>query len=177
MAENNYHVQGMHCASCAQIIKSRLEKLPGIHQVHVNYASEEAQIEFSKKDISVNEMNHELKKFGYGLRTAKQDNQLQATPNHSEQESFLFTVPIAVFVFLTMIYDLVASATKLPALPIPMTVMNIFLLLSASLVLFGPGSRFLSALIRFGRYGTANMDTLIGLGTASAYLYLSLIHI
>lgn len=173
MDKQSYLVQGMHCASCAQIIKNRLEKLPGINSIEVNYASEEAQIDFNEQQISLPAINKELKKIGYALKNAgdTENNNLNRDEVR-EKEEFFLAVPIALFVFFIMIYDLAAANISwLPLSPISMRIMEIFLLLSASAIIFGPGRHFLSALGRFARFGIANMDTLIGLGTATAYFY------
>ena len=178
MLKQTYSVRGLHCAGCAQIIKSQLEKLPGLKTATVNYASEEAQIEFSLEKISLAVMNAELKKFGYVLIDSTVDqpeNKIfdeQEKTDKQEKKDFFLASPLAILVFTIMLYNLAAEYfSVLPALPWSMATANIFLLLGASVVLFGPGRRFLRALGRFARYGAANMDTLIGLGTASAYFY------
>lgn len=175
MTKETYPIKGMHCASCAQIIKTRLEKLPGIEKANVNYASEEVLIQFAPEKIGLDTMNQELKKFGYSINTGVEKintTESEDLEGENEKESFYLAVPLAVFVFITMIYELISLRVAfLPLLPIPMQAMNIFLLITATVILFGPGKQFLTALERFIRYKTANMDTLIGLGTVSAYFY------
>ncbi|MDD3285091.1 MAG: heavy metal translocating P-type ATPase [Patescibacteria group bacterium] len=175
MVKKNYPVQGMHCASCAQIIKSRLEKIPGINKADISYASEQAQIEFKGEAVALTSLNDELKKIGYSL----QEEMTQTGPGaessaleKKEKKDFIIAAPLAILVFLLMIYSLLADISKfLPPLPLKMQVINIFMMAAASLILFGPGWRFLKSLGKFFRYGSANMDTLIGLGTGSAYFY------
>ncbi|MDP3836995.1 MAG: heavy metal translocating P-type ATPase [bacterium] len=177
METNTYPVKGLHCTSCAQIVKSRLEKLPGVKQVDVNYASEEAKIQYEPNTISLPSINTEIEKYGYSLVYSEQTSETAIQADYDpeearEKDGFYIAVPIAVFVFVTMIYSLIASyVPRLPALPLPMHIMDVFLLLSASVIMFGPGRRFLTALKRFARYRVANMDTLVGLGTATAYFY------
>ncbi|PKM87377.1 copper-translocating P-type ATPase, partial [Candidatus Falkowbacteria bacterium HGW-Falkowbacteria-2] len=177
METKTYPVHGLHCASCAQIVKSRLEKLPGVEQVDVNYASEEAIIKYEPDSIAPSAMSSELEKYGYSLLYTEKPTEKSAVTDFDleeirEKEGFFIAVPVAVFVFITMIYSLVASyIPSLPVLPLPMRIMDVFLLLAASVIMFGPGRRFLTALARFARYRVANMDTLVGLGTATAYFY------
>jgi Cu+-exporting ATPase len=177
MKKTTYPIKGMHCASCAQIISSKLKRMTGVKSAQVNYATEEAVIELNQNQISVSEINQELLKLGYELLTeqkpnyqAKEDN--KENLKNTEKNDFLLAVPLALFVFLIMIYELIAEKISyLPTLPMPMNIMNIFLLAVASIIMFGPGLKFLSALRRFIRHGVANMDTLIGLGTSVAYFY------
>lgn len=175
MVKKNYPVQGMHCASCAQIIKSRLEKIPGIEKADINYASEEAQIEFTEAALALKPLNEELSKFGYTLqdKTEKKETKIELkSSDQKELIDFIIASPLAILVFILMIYYLLADKFPLlPMMPISMKIMDIFMLLAASLIIFGPGRHFLQALGRFFRYGAANMDTLVGLGTGSAYFY------
>lgn len=63
-----FAVNGMHCASCASIIKKSLEKLPGVQSCRVNYANEKAELEYDPQQISLEQMNEELEKLGYRLQ-------------------------------------------------------------------------------------------------------------
>lgn len=69
--KHQYDVKGMHCASCANIIKRKLEKLPGIDHAVVNLATETAEIDMSGS-ISPGVMNNIISPLGYTL-TEKSD--------------------------------------------------------------------------------------------------------
>ena len=43
--KTSLHISGMHCASCAVLIRKSLEEVPGVHSANVNYANEQALIE------------------------------------------------------------------------------------------------------------------------------------
>jgi len=55
MPKQNLKIEGMHCVSCANIIQSRLSKLPGIKSVSVNFATEKAAIDFEPEKYQLNE--------------------------------------------------------------------------------------------------------------------------
>jgi Cu2+-exporting ATPase/Cu+-exporting ATPase len=180
MSKKTYPIVGMHCASCAQIIKTKLEKIPEIKTVNINYVSEEAILEFNSKSEPIKKINNELLKLGYHLQntqdhsdtTLNKANKEEKHDYNNEKANFYLAVPASILVFLWMLYEIMASSIDfLPEIIIPMGIMNGTLMIIATVVLFGPGRRFLSALLRFIRYGAANMDTLIGLGTVSAYVY------
>lgn len=61
-----YDVEGMHCASCASIIKRKLEKLPGVDKADVNLASEKAEVNMSTH-VSTEQMNSVISPLGYTL--------------------------------------------------------------------------------------------------------------
>jgi len=58
---------------------------------------------------------------------------------------------------------------------IPHEFYSIILLVLSTVVLFWIGKPFLAGIGKFIRYGAANMDTLVGIGTLTAYLYSSFI--
>lgn len=180
MSKKTYPIVGMHCASCAHIIKTKLEKMPEIKAANINYVSEEAILEFNSKSEPIKKINNELLKLGYHLQNTQDHsdtalnkaNKEEKHDYNNEKANFYLAVPASILVFLWMLYEILATSVSfLPEIMIPMGIMNGTLMIISTVILFGPGRRFLSALIRFMRYGAANMDTLIGLGTVSAYVY------
>jgi len=59
-----YDVKGMHCASCASIIKRKLEKLPGIKQADVNLPAEIAEVTM-ETHVDTSAMNAAISPLGY----------------------------------------------------------------------------------------------------------------
>lgn len=82
------NVSGMHCTSCANIIRKQLEKVAGVEKVAVHYATETADIRFHPQQTSLAALNTELKKFGYQLQT----NNRQSRETASQQENALSQV-------------------------------------------------------------------------------------
>ncbi len=187
MSKKIFSISGMHCASCATIIKKKIQKLPGVNNVEVNFATEKAQIE---GDFDLSVANNEINKLGYKLE-AMED---VSSVNHSEhlglnqkkeqkekelleqQVKTHFVLPLALVIFVIMIWDILARTFYfVPNFPIPMQLFNIISMILASIVLFWVGKPFILGVIRFFKYRVANMDTLIGIGTISAYLYSTII--
>jgi len=87
-----------------------------------------------------------------------------------------FVMPIAIMVFVLMMWEIAATANKqIPYFFLPHELYSIILFILASVVLFWIGRPFLKGIVNFIRYRAANMDTLVGIGTLSAYLYSTLI--
>lgn len=59
-----YEVKGMHCASCASIIKRKLEKIPGIEKADVNLPAESAEVSMSSP-VGTEAMNAAISPLGY----------------------------------------------------------------------------------------------------------------
>ncbi len=190
-------IKGMHCASCALVIEKTLSKTDGVKEARVNYGTEKASIEYDKDKVSLEKMNDLIKPFGYEFfgMEPQQSNacQLPVTAN-SEQKKMdlvkqqklleledqkskvMFALPIAIMIFVLMMWEIASmSISWVPHFFIPHELYSIILLVLSSVVLFWIGKPFLAGIGKFIRYRTANMDTLVGIGTITAYLYSSFI--
>ncbi|MFA6554308.1 MAG: heavy metal translocating P-type ATPase [Candidatus Paceibacterota bacterium] len=81
-------------------------------------------------------------------------------------------IPLAVISVFIMTWDILAQSSLAPEMTF--TVKEFFhhlLPVMATYILFVVGKPYLLGFYRFLRYGKANMDTLIGIGTVSAFSY------
>lgn len=203
--KHEYLVDGMHCASCASIIKRKLEKLPGVDSVDVSLASEKASVTFSKH-LPTKELNSAISPLGYSLTDNSEDShdmsdmtladiQDPKSPHFGHdmgavvtsdkslkakkmvelanlRQKTWFSMPIALGVFLIMVWDLLSKQIPLlPMPPISMMMFNQLTFVFSTPILFWVGVPYLQGLLRFIKYRVANMDTLVGIGTLVAYLY------
>lgn len=180
-----FRVKGMHCSSCAQIISKEANKYPQIKKIDVNPLSEEAVISMTE-DASIDDFNQHLKKLGYELDTSDKESGHQLSDLKSKKlaelkkqgQQLKIALPLASLLLINMLIMVAAdyfSFTAPKLLPAKLTMF--FSFVAASLIIFWIGRDFLKAVGRFIRYGKSNMDTLIGLGTGTAYFYSSLIWI
>lgn len=58
-------VEGMHCHKCEQSIKKNLQRLPGVHEVEVDFASGQASVLFDPGAINVGQLIDAVKESGY----------------------------------------------------------------------------------------------------------------
>lgn len=168
-------VSGMHCTSCAQVITKKLSKQAGVSDVQVSYANQTAQISYDSTQVSLADMNVELAKYGYSINNPDQDS--HHSPHQiKDHHNDLSLLPISLVIFAFMIWDLLHQFFNLvPPMSFPMQLFNLLLFLIATYSLFGPGRQYLQAVYNFIRYQVANMDSLVGIGTLTAYLYSSAI--
>jgi Cu2+-exporting ATPase/Cu+-exporting ATPase len=194
MAIKHLNVEGMHCASCSVIITKKLSKLEGVNKANVNYANEKAEVDFDESKVSIEKMNEEVGKLGYHLMDdgSQMGGTHHMTPgmDHSEhlglgqskerkarelaelRAKTHFVLPLALLMFVAMMWDIGARLFWfIPNLPIPMELFNIISLIVATVVMFWIGKPFIAGVARFIQYRAANMDTLIGIGTLTAYMY------
>jgi P-type Cu+ transporter len=189
MTTQTYSVKGMHCASCAAIITKKLSKVEGIKEVNVNLATETAKLEFDNNSLTPEALNEVVNKYGYSVEVEQPhakmaDTVFDAAKKRAEKERELhnqlrkvqFALPVALLVFFLMMWDIGSMFFHvIPHLPLSMELLNILLLLVSTWMVFRTGAPFLHGIVLFIRSGAASMDTLIGIGTASAWLYSSLI--
>lgn len=182
MATQIFKVKGMHCASCASVITKKLSAVPHVHSVSVNYGNEKAKVDFDSNNVSVSEMNHALDKLGYSLSAT--DAPGKSEHDHAGNKDDIdelrnkteFILPVTIAIFALMMWDIFAKLfSSVPNLPIPMPLFNTIGMVLATVALFWVGKPYLLGVARFLRHGVANMDTLIGLGTLSAYVYSTII--
>lgn len=170
-------VKGMHCASCANVIAKTLNKLDGVDNATSFYATEEAVLNYDDSKINLSTMNQKLKPLGYELidDQTKAADHLQDAPSamlQKEKEQVEFSLPFALLVFVAMIWEILANNfAMIPVLPLPESFWMFTQFILASIIFFTLGKDFLRAVASFFRFGKANMDTLVGLGTGAAYFY------
>lgn len=189
MHARTYRIKGMHCASCAVTIQQALKKTSGVSSVEVNYGTETAKISYDGPEINPRELSQVIQPFGYSLEAdgAEVSDGASAHAAHfdigqgkkekivelAEMKTRAMTaLAIAAFSIFVMGWEMFAKFDIIA--PAPHALMEFFhhlLLPLATYVLFVVGKPYLLGMYRFFRYGRANMDTLIGIGTSVAYVY------
>ncbi len=169
-----YKIKGMHCASCASIIEKIFQKKEGVHSVEVNYATETAKVAHDTGKVSAQQLSRAIEPLGYSLALPSADEMGMSPSEHAahlglnqskkEKLAELAAMKRQLFVALPL------AATAAAAMVFGIVPQSL-LLLMATYMLFVVGKPYLKGVYRFLRYGSANMDTLIGIGTSAAYLY------
>lgn len=197
METETYSIKGMHCASCAGIIEKTFKKVNGVHSVEVNYGTEKAKVSFDKSKTNPQDLSSKIEKLGYSLIVPEMNtNTMTASEmgmsenehaghlglNQSKKEKLsevkdmrnkvISAIPLAIISIFIMTWDILAEYNVVSEMSY--TTKEFFhhlLPLMATYMLFVVGKPYLLGFYRFLRYGKANMDTLIGIGTVSAFLY------
>ncbi len=172
MKKTNLQISGMHCASCATIITKALKKIDGVIEASVNYSTASASIEYDEKQTGIEQLQEAVKSKGYGAELLKEGTNVaeaQAKLITIEKEyykkmfliSLLFSIPIFILMafewFNIEIMDMMLHHYVVWILSTP--------------VQFYVGWQFYKGTYHALRNKSANMDTLIALGTTAAYVY------
>jgi Cu+-exporting ATPase len=182
---NIYKVKGMHCASCASIVERAVKKLDGVESVSVNNVNEHARISYDENLNSIESFNQVLEPLGYSLESENHNNGMHAEHlglNQSKSEKLkelkqmksevIGALPVAGFSIFVMGWEILAKYNLVS--PMSDMIFEFFhhlLPILATYIFITLGKPYLLGVYRFFRYGKANMDTLIGLGTGVAFIY------
>ena len=162
-------ISGMHCASCAQKIESTLKKLEGIIKANVNFATEKATVEFNENLINENKINNAIEKLGY--KVIKVDNKTVVDKEKEVKEKEIKTLKHLFLFSLLLSTPIFLISMPFEWLNIEIPYKNIILLVLATPVQFIVGYRFYKGAFSSLKTKTANMDSLIAIGTSAAYFY------
>ncbi|MFH1426770.1 MAG: heavy metal translocating P-type ATPase [Candidatus Kerfeldbacteria bacterium] len=177
--KQQFRVTGITCASCAAIIERILGKIDGIDSIAVNVATETASMAYDPEQVSVGQVNNALAAHGYvfhELEEKKEEGAVPSLKTEREQEASKLrskAVPAfvaAVIVFILMIAQILFRAFGLEFF-IPERILNGVQFVVATGVLAYSGWRFFAGAWRFIRHGSADMNSLVGIGMTVAYLY------
>lgn len=168
-------ITGMHCASCASKIENALKALPGIREAGVNFATREASVAFDPAQASAPQMIRAIEKLGYQAQPLdEEEDWLEREKRERRQEQRALYGKLSWAVFAASIIVVLGMPEIFPwALKIPTFERNLIQFALSTFLQFWVGWRFVRALGRWLLRFQADMDTLIGLGTLTAYLYSS----
>lgn len=186
-----YKVKGMHCASCSSVIEKTFKKVAGVESAEVNYGTEKAKVSFDPSKTSPHDLSKHIEPLGYSLEIPQSAEEMGMSEsehaahlglNQSKKEKLaevadmrikvLSAIPLAIIAAFIMGWDILAQYGSVAEMSV--TAKEFFhhlLPLLATYILFVVGKPYLLGFYRFLRYGKANMDTLIGIGTVAAFLY------
>jgi len=158
-------VEGMTCASCANRIERKLNKLEGVAAT-VNYATERAAVEFDPQQASAQDLLHAVEAAGY--RAALPSSEPLAGDDASPVEDDDPTASLRRRLVGAAVLSVpVLLLSMIPALQFDYW--QWFALQLATPVVLWAGWPFHRAAWQNLRHGTATMDTLISVGTLAAW--------
>lgn len=161
----SFHVSGMHCASCASNIQRKLRKTNGVSEASVNYANEQATVSFDASKVQSADIGNAVADIGY---TAHID--AEADADIAEKERAIEIADLKRKLIVSTVISVILMASMIPGLP--MWTHNPWLLwLLATPVQFWAGKRFYQGTWSGLKNFSANMDTLVAMGTSVAYFF------
>lgn len=163
--KKTYPVLNMSCASCAAHVESTLKAQKGITNASVNYATANANIEFSPETINVEDIKKAVQDSGYDLLIDEKENNAELLDElHTAKFKSLKQKTI-----LAIILSVPVVAIGMIFMDMPYA--NYIMWALSTPVLFWLGKDFFVNAWKQAKHRSANMDTLVALSTGTAYLF------
>jgi P-type Cu+ transporter len=174
-------VMGMSCSTCSGTVEDAVTDLSGVVRADVNFASDEARVEYNPNDVSLSEIVDAVEESGYEpVRDEVEETQGASQRERAVEKELrrqrklvigggLLTLP-----FVPMMVDMLFAFVDATS-PVPMAIAHPpgwleFVL--ATVLMATLGKEFIVGAWRaFSNNRRANMDTLVAVGTSAGYVY------
>ena len=171
-------LRGMACAACANKVETTLQSFPGIETAQVNFAAEQASINYDEQRTSLEKILAAVTDIGF--EAAELEDSLSALEEDTETQK-IKTQALSVLRMRLINGGIVSTLLIVGSLPMmlgiqienwPTFLQNPWLQLglTSSVMLFCAEPFFVGAWKSF-KHRSATMNTLVALGTGTAYLY------
>ncbi|HUU51888.1 MAG TPA: heavy metal translocating P-type ATPase [Candidatus Heimdallarchaeota archaeon] len=164
-------IKGIQCASCVQKIEKSLLQTRGITKASVNLATERAKVEYLPTETNLEDIKRAIESTGYEvLELSPSDEGLDPEKTIREREYKKLKTKFIAGLILALIVFLGSSRLWFPW--IPEIFGNFYVLWAlATPVQFVIGWQFYKGAWGAFKHRSADMNTLIVVGTSAAYLY------
>ena len=174
-------IEGMTCASCVLRVEKALKKIDGVQDAIVNLANEQAQVKIDPEKVDIEKLKEAVERAGYSVIESKEDRFTVEDFVDKEREKYLndlkndlkfallFTIPVFIISMLIMykpFENLINGFANYT---------SYLLFVLTTPIVFKSGKRFFKIAYNNLKHFSADMNTLVAVGTGSAYLYSSLV--
>ncbi len=173
MAQQTLQLQGMSCASCAQAIERIVSRIEGVEECSVNFGAAIATLEHNPKIAPLGEIQEAIARAGYQATPFVDPFTLpNDDPETTEGEQLRAKLILGLIVSsIIMIGGLpMMTGIHLPGWPMWLHHPYLQLVLTTPIMVWVGQSFFIGAW-QAARHRRADMNTLVALGTGTAYVY------
>ena len=163
-------IEGMTCSACSNGLEKYLNKQDGIKQASVNLVMANASIEYDEKKLNIEQLNEFVKKAGFKSLGEFKEIKIEGKNKKEKVKFIIFTILAIIFMYIAM-----GHMVNLPTFsfidvnqnPIGYTIC----LLIFAILFIVYGFDILKNGYKNLIHRTPNMDTLVGIGVLSSFLY------
>jgi len=162
----NLSVKGMTCASCVVHIEGDLKKLPGVKEVGVNLASEQAVVDFDSSKVSQADIISTIAKTGYEAKEMNKGSHDDHAAHAAAESDKIVKQKLRKVIeagVLTIIILVLSFVLKIEN--------GHFIMMILSMGAIYVGWEFFRVGIPSLLRGRPDMDTLVALGVTAGFLY------
>ena len=177
-------VEGMTCASCVARVEKSIKKIDGVEYVAVNLASEKATLSIDKSKVNNEDIKNAVEEAGYkvDLSSFEKDEKHSSAEEDSGKISdydlilkkdFLLALILTIPIFILSMSQLFNGIREV--IPLSASQLNKILLILTTPVIFISGKRFYKFFWNNLKHFTADMNSLVAVGTGAAFSFSVLI--
>ena len=163
-------IEGMTCSACSNGLEKYLNKQDGIKQASVNLVMANASIEYDEKKLNIDNLNEFVKKAGFKSLGEFKEIKIEGKSKKEKIIFIIFTILAIIFMYIAM-----GHMVNLPTLeiidvnknPIGYTICLFIFAILFIIYGFDVLKNGYKNLI----HKTPNMDTLVGIGVLSSFIY------
>jgi len=173
-------VEGMTCASCVARVEKSITKIEGVTDVVVSLATEKATFNIDKSKIRIDEIKKVVEEAGYKINLSSLDEDKNSSDTDDESENisnydltlkkdFLFALILTIPIFILSMSQMFEGIRAL--IPFTDSQLNKILLILTTPVIFISGKRFYKIFWNNLKHFTADMNSLVAVGTGAAFSF------
>src|SRR5713226_5533192 len=161
--DQEFVIEGMTCVSCARRVEKVLSRHSGVEQASVNFTANQARVLYRPQAVSLQELSAAIEDSGYRLTPIEPEDTGADDSNERDAQMWrrrvLLAWPLAVAVMVLGLFFMDDPWARWSALVLALPVQ------------FVAGWPFLRTAAQRAAKGSANLDTLIAIGTLAAFSY------
>ena len=182
-------IEGMHCANCSALISKMVGRMDGVQECAVNLAANNGEVTYDPEVTNMAAVVQTIVDLGYGATVIPREGRTAFDEERRAREAAQRAHDLRLFVMSLVLTILVMVVCMTPAgMPLTMPVanalfgaqhtheqmmlaMNLVCLVLTIPVQFVAGLRFYRGAWGALKARSANMDTLVAVGTTIAFVY------
>lgn len=182
MKKECYLIKGMTCASCSSAVERVTRKLDGVKESQVNLATNRMTIEYDEEKLKPEDIIAKIERAGFGAELEipeeiKKEKEQEKTESENTHEQMKRRLILSICLAIPLLY--ISMGHMLPVtLPLPNFLdmhthpMNFAVTqLILTVLILICGRKFYIVGFKTLFHGHPNMDSLVAIGTGSAFLY------
>ena len=165
-------LQGMSCASCVKVIERSIQAVPGVSECNVNFALERATVKFDRAATNPDTIQQAVADAGYTAIPEVEIEDSQTATRTVKQKQLRRKVIVGGILSSFLVVGSLPMMLGFPIPFIPPWLHHPWLQFALSTpVMFWCGNSFFIGAWKALKRRTSDMNTLVALGTGTAYIY------
>ena len=172
---HTYKIEGMTCSACASRVEKVTNKMPGVENAVVNFATEKLSVSYDADSVSFGDIKAKVEKAGYKLIREEEQKIEEKKKKLDEKGKLLWRLILSLIFAVPLLTITMGHMVGMPLPKIIDPMMNplnfaiIQLVLTIPVMIIGYKFYYIGYKNLFKL--SPNMDSLIAIGTSAAFIY------